>query len=315
LINFLYCFDKNYNVQACVSIFSLLENISEKINIHIIHKEPETFKNIPNKISSHRYLSSLNIYKFENTSFDFPNIEGTHVSEATYYRFFIEDFIDPQIKNLVYLDSDIVCINNPLDEIKNVIKEIDKSDLYISAKSEPDSISNNLNLSSGKYFNAGVMIINIQSWYENQLESKLINLAEKFKDNIQFWDQDILNIYFDGQYLDLSKYMNYTLDMVPFEKNIIFDIDELDKIKLIHYVGKFKPWSLKGIVNSKSEFYQNNYRLLFEKKYHLQSSWKINTIRDLLKSLSTGLFFKSRYPFSLLVSVFYSLIKIRENKN
>ena len=174
MIDFLYCFDKNYNVQACVSIFSLLENISEKINIHIIHKEPETFKNIPNKISDHKNLSSFNIYKFENTSFAFPNIDGTHVSEATYYRFFIEDFIDPKIKNLVYLDSDIVCIKDPLDEIKYMIKEINKSDTYISAKSEPQSISQNLNLSSGKYFNAGVMIINIQSWYENQLESKLI---------------------------------------------------------------------------------------------------------------------------------------------
>ena len=154
MIDFLYCFDKNYNVQACVSIFSLLENISEKTNIHIIHKEPETFKNIPNKISDHKNLSSFNIYKFENTSFAFPNIDGTHVSEATYYRFFIEDFIDPKIKKLVYLDSDIVCIKDPLDEIKYMIEEINKSDTYISAKSEPQSISQNLNLSSGKYFNA-----------------------------------------------------------------------------------------------------------------------------------------------------------------
>ena len=43
MLNFLYCFDQNYNIQALVSIYSLLENITEKINIHIIHKEPETF--------------------------------------------------------------------------------------------------------------------------------------------------------------------------------------------------------------------------------------------------------------------------------
>ena len=38
-MNFLYCFDKNYNIQALVSIYSLLENITEKINIHIIHNQ------------------------------------------------------------------------------------------------------------------------------------------------------------------------------------------------------------------------------------------------------------------------------------
>ena len=33
MLNFLYCFDQNYNIQALVSIYSLLENITEKINI------------------------------------------------------------------------------------------------------------------------------------------------------------------------------------------------------------------------------------------------------------------------------------------
>ena len=31
MLNFLYCFDKNYNIQAAVSIYSLLENLDEQI--------------------------------------------------------------------------------------------------------------------------------------------------------------------------------------------------------------------------------------------------------------------------------------------
>ena len=36
MLNFLYAFDKNYNEQACVSIYSLLENVDQKINIYIV---------------------------------------------------------------------------------------------------------------------------------------------------------------------------------------------------------------------------------------------------------------------------------------
>ena len=43
-INFLYCFDNNYNLQANNSISSLLENVSEPISIYIIHENPSTFE-------------------------------------------------------------------------------------------------------------------------------------------------------------------------------------------------------------------------------------------------------------------------------
>ena len=36
--NYLYCFDENYNFQAFSSIISLLDKVSKKINIYVIHK-------------------------------------------------------------------------------------------------------------------------------------------------------------------------------------------------------------------------------------------------------------------------------------
>ena len=315
MLNILYCFDENYNKQAAVSIFSLLENVSEQIEIYIIHKNPDTFIDIKNKINKHKNLSKLYIHKFKNTKFSFPNIAGTHVSEATYYRFFIEEFIDSKIENLLYLDSDIVCINDPISELKKEIEKLNKTNNLIAAVSESQSIREDLHLSSGKYFNAGVMLINLKKWHENEMEKKLVTLAENTKKNILFWDQDILNLYFDGSYIELSSYMNYTLGMIPFEKVTHESIEELDEIKFIHYVGKFKPWSLKGIVNTKSIFYQDIYRNLFHGSYHLQSSRKMNTIFDLYKSITFGVFFNVQYPFQLLFIVLKSLLKSSEKKS
>ena len=46
MLNFLYAFDKNYNTQAFVSIYSVLQNVTEKINLYLIlsfDKSPENY--------------------------------------------------------------------------------------------------------------------------------------------------------------------------------------------------------------------------------------------------------------------------------
>ena len=49
-MNFLYCFDENYNIQGYLSIYSLLENVDNKISIYIIHKDPKSFEKYPTNI-------------------------------------------------------------------------------------------------------------------------------------------------------------------------------------------------------------------------------------------------------------------------
>ena len=44
MLNFLFCYDSNYNKQAEVAMYSILENVSEKININIIHQTDKVKK-------------------------------------------------------------------------------------------------------------------------------------------------------------------------------------------------------------------------------------------------------------------------------
>ena len=81
-MNFLYCFDENYNTQAFVSIYSLLQNVSEKINIFIIHKNKDHLF-FPPEVLNHKNLNELNTYEYKQSEFAFPNIENAHVSEAS----------------------------------------------------------------------------------------------------------------------------------------------------------------------------------------------------------------------------------------
>ena len=129
--------------------------------------------------------------------------------------------------------------------IKDHIKELNKSNYLISASSELQSQNESLKLENSKYFNAGVMLIDYKKWTNKNMLKNLIDITKNRKEDLVFWDQDVLNIYFDGEYLELSKYLNYKLDSSPYQEKEKIVLN--NEVRLIHYSGKFKPWSLKGI--------------------------------------------------------------------
>ena len=130
-INFLYCFDQNYNLQAFTSMISLLDLVKEKINIHVIHTDLHFLESVPEIILEHRNLNSFKSYEFNDYGFDFPNLNNVHISVATYFRLFIKNYLNNQIKNIVFFD-DIVYIKDP-SKFKD---QLNSSDLTIAAKTE-----------------------------------------------------------------------------------------------------------------------------------------------------------------------------------
>lgn len=89
MLNLLYCIDENYNKQAYISIASILEKTSQEINIYMIHKSPTSFEEFRKKLIDTEKLNNFSLFKFDKNKSGFPNVQGSHVSDATYYRLFI----------------------------------------------------------------------------------------------------------------------------------------------------------------------------------------------------------------------------------
>tara|TARA_A100001015_G_scaffold159347_1_gene177042 strand:- start:2390 stop:3322 length:933 start_codon:yes stop_codon:yes gene_type:complete len=268
--NFVYAADTNYNKQLFYSINSLLNNTKTNLSLHIIHKEPETFEKYAELLENNYSNFSINIYKFDFLDIEFPNIENKHVSEATYYRLFIEKIIPNNIENYIYLDADIIAINNFDKYTNEIMTKLNDSDYviacrteYVSNKKKADFFDN-LQISSSKYFNAGVMFVDHKKWLKENIGDLLLNKLNEIKNKINYWDQDVLNSYFNGKYIELNDSINYPLNLrwpVPF--------DEIGEEKLfIHYQSNNKPWNIRGCFNEGSKFYQN-VSLETEGKHHL----------------------------------------------
>ena len=74
------------------------------------------------KINQHKNLNNLSFIEFNSDIAVFPNVKNSHVSEATYYRLFLDQHIKDDLDFLIYLDADIVCIKDPLVDLARHIR-------------------------------------------------------------------------------------------------------------------------------------------------------------------------------------------------
>jgi len=314
MIEVLYCFDENYNTQGFSSIYSLLNKSSIKLNINIIHKSISDVNLLPKQILNHKNLNNINVYKFINKGYDFPNINGSHVSEATYYRLFIEDYLPNSIQQFVYMDADIVCVNDPSPDIEIEVNKLKTSDKVISCKTElyfneNNEAFNRLKMNSNEYFNAGLMVIDLKKWRDQRIKLGILDLLQEEYNNLKYWDQDLLNCFFDGKYIKLDEKFNKVIDLAAYEYTN-FSISNKDFKKnaiFVHYAGSHKPWNINGILCNLSEIYQQNFRDLFGSKYHITHKMKRLSIYYLIRSFINFSFFKSKYPVWLLYCFVQSL--------
>lgn len=299
----LYCFDDNYNIQAVTSIMSYLDSVEKKQNINIIHTTGFIKNQLPKEIKDHKNLENIKVYKFENYEYKFPNIENVHISEATYFRLFIQNYLEKNIKKLVYIDPDVVCVNDPSTKINSTFNEMKKNNNIISAKteiyksSEDKEVFERLNLTE-KYFNAGVMLIDFHEWSNKDLTSKLLERLNDINEHIKFWDQDVLNSFFNGDYFELDENLNFSA----------FKIKDSDKqISLIHFLGSKKPWLTSGVFEKSSEIYHFNFRKFNNSTYHIEHKWKLGSLKELLKAIFLLKILNLKFVAKYLKEFFLSL--------
>lgn len=305
-INFVYCFDDNYLTQSKTSIISLLDCVSEPVNIYILKKSSNKNLNLTEKILNHNNLNYLEIHNLDLKEYEFPNLTNVHVSEATYFRIFISDYIPKDIKLVTYLDADTICLNDPISKVKDIYLKLKDSNYSIAARTEvkndntENEVFERLEI-QGPYFNAGVMFINLESWRKNNFQEKLINVMNNLNNKIVHWDQDVLNKFFNGSYLEVPLSLNFNTNKINTKTNI-------NSIYFAHYIGSEKPWTILDRVNKSYELYQNNFRKISSKnKYHITHSWKKKSLFLVIKLILNLNIFKLKYPIGFIKSFIKSL--------
>lgn len=233
-INIIFSSDNNYAQYLGVTLCSIFENKTCSNYIYIYVLESGINDDNKRKLSllENKYNFKINYIKM-NTKFFKDFHISRHVTQAVYYRIMIAKLL-LNINKVLYLDCDIILNRDVLELYK-----INTDDYFFVAVEEPvDNIKEYLEMpKDSKYFNSGVMLINLKKWRENNISEKVINFIKTTDKKLNAWDQDALNYILSNKWLEVSYIYNYTTLL-----STKYTPLSLDKIWAIHYTG-LKPWN------------------------------------------------------------------------
>tara|TARA_X000000368_G_C22688666_1_gene561558 strand:- start:23 stop:646 length:624 start_codon:yes stop_codon:yes gene_type:complete len=202
----------------------------------------------------------------------------------------------------------MICLKDPSIEISEHSKNLIESEYILAARKEKfetiemEKIIKNLQLSSSKYMNAGLLIIDVNKWISGNLTQKLCEKLLQIENNIIYWDQDVFNAYLDGAFYELPESLNCYTNL---EDNLIVR----EEIKIVHFYGNKKPWTTKGILNKKSTYYQDMYRELGLGSYHITHKRRRESVKHLISGIFNLKIIYIKKPISFLKDFLASLSK------
>lgn len=239
---------KAFTYPVGVLITSILENNKDmKISFHIFvddkieDKELNRFKDL-----IEFYDTNIIIYEIDNS--EFLNLDDREFTIATYYRFAIPYQLKDLTDKYLYIDADMIAIRD-LKDYLNI--NIENKIAAVVDDFTLDKVGNPILLAEDKkYFNAGMMYINLNLWMKEQVSEKSVSILRKVnldpKQKIKYgyefrcFDQDALNIVLKNKVKYIEPKYNF-LANISLKHNKNLQNVPTDTI-FIHYHGFNKPW-------------------------------------------------------------------------
>lgn len=228
--------DYKYAEHVLTTIKSICHH-NTHIHFYLFNKDfPKEWFDI---LNHHLHQISSQIFDIKihhNELQNYPTL--THIgSEATYYRYFIPQYISDD--KVLYLDCDLV-VNGSL----NTLFDIDLTHHLVATIKDPIAYHIHGELA----FNAGVMLINNHLWKQENMTEKCLSLSNEIIHQLRDGDQSILNIVCQNRWLKLNRGYNYQIGVDylfgthKMGRQILEDLGETTPL-IVHYTTQAKPWS------------------------------------------------------------------------
>jgi len=193
-MNVIYSSSDLYSELAAISIVSLLVNNSDvdDINIYIIDKgiSEEHKRILREMVESYGrnlfYLENIDIEKIASRKI---SVGRWHIS--TFSRLFMLQVLPKNIHKVIYIDCDMI--------IRYSLKSLWKMDMEGTWVMSADDCRGkkyreNIGIPLDSiYTNNGLMVIDLDAWRANDVETKFIKFIKKYDGDITYVDQGVVN--------------------------------------------------------------------------------------------------------------------------
>ena len=260
-INIAYSCNNQWTDKLAVTIVSTLLHANNKdfykfyiLDGGITQENKDKLAKIKSKVKFEITYIPVNKKLFANAPL------GHHFTIETYYRLKLPSLIN--VDKLLYMDVDTI-VKKDLTELY----DINIDNYYAGAVIDESSYSKNIHkLSVKKYFNAGVLLLNLKKIRNENLEEDFFNFINNHADLISWVDQCVLNAVFKENVKYLDRKFNFQHHSSITEIKDIYNKQKHETV-ILHYVSDKKPWNFEKSVDLVLEYMyyalQTPYKFLF----------------------------------------------------
>lgn len=275
-MNIVYTLNDKFVPQVATGICSICENNStEKLTFYLIasgvsqKNQKQLKKFVAGYNQKIKIIEIDNIRQYLNFNFD-----TTGWNQIVLARLILDVLLPNNLTRVLYLDGDTI-VRGGLTELYHT----DMEDLVIGASVEPTaSQSHKQRLGiNGVYYNAGVLLINLQKWREKKTGRRILDYYADHNGKLFANDQDAINGALHGEIYTLPPKYNYCniYDQYPYRflcklvspAQYFSEEKFKDSVKnpiIIHYLGEERPWR-----SGNQHRYRDDY-----KKYLAKTPWR-----------------------------------------
>ena len=263
-VNVFYFSSDQFASVAATSIISLMENNQSFSELHIYLIDDDITTENKNKLIQmvQKYKRDIHFIPAPDPckAFRYP-FKDKYQMGHSYVRMCVGHLLPESVDRVLCLDSDTLILDD-LTELWNM----DMKENILAGVADCmnlEAYHRQFGLSGNEiYCNAGVFLVDLKKWRDQNIEENIIDVIHKKKGNVFFFEQTLMNYCCRGKIAKLDpKYNTYTLFYAFDYKNLLcwrkptffYQQDEVSKAKekpaIIHFTRNFymlsRPW-VKG---------------------------------------------------------------------
>lgn len=252
--------DENYAVQVGVAVMSILRHASEPGRFHFYFLQGRRKLSDDSRVKFDQMIKAygavLDYVEVDVSPLvEFENQGPKHLTSAAYYRIMIPNLL-PNLERCLYLDCDVLALGD-LAELWDTVN-LDASiaavgDCYIDRAGfkKYEVIK--------RYFNSGVLLMNLRRWRERERVKSCLQLSADPKMHNRFADQDVLNVVF----CDDVHFLHPRWNIQTGQKNLVRSkrLDQewreiLQAPRIAHFTSSSKPCNMGMAHHWSMEYWQ-----------------------------------------------------------
>lgn len=263
--------DDRFAMPLAATVRSALDHLSPDVTLRMVILDggisPDSKQRLLRSWPAGRF--SVQWIKVDDSALAGSPVSG-HVNIVSYYRILIPRLLPDDVHRVIYLDSDLIICGDLARLWQHdlaghaCLAAQDPSAPYMDSSIAVDNLAESgpfigchrpvpnyhaLGLSAkAPYFNAGVLLLDLDTWRREDLSGRLIACLEQNKGHVQWWDQYALNVVLAGRWGWLDPRWNQgshiyrypTCEQSPFDR-ASFD-QQRDDPYIVHFTTRHKPW-------------------------------------------------------------------------